>query len=253
MVAGVAELKTDDDRPANRMANTRPAVRMPIGALGDGRPTVATGPPNADPPGIGSERCHGHVRYRTGAVADGMMRPSGTAEVGASRCIERGTRTMKKNVMLVLLTILAAGCGREGASGGPLGVVGAIVTAPVTIPVMTIAARVNDREAFLESARRNQRPLPPIDVQSRRQAAETLALALSKDVIDKGVYWQNDKDASGYAAVGGVTVLATGRTDDGRTCREVLIETGMAQQPTDQRVRTFCRDGSGWRNVPAEH
>ena len=146
---------------------------------------------------------------------------------------------MKKNAMLVLLAILAAGCGREGVTGGPLDVVGALVTAPITTPVMTIAARVNGCDAFLESARRNQRPVPPIDAQSRRQAAEALDLALGKDVIGEGVYWQNDKDASGYAAGGGVTGLATGRTDDGRTCREMLIETGMAQQPTDQRVRTF--------------
>ena len=159
---------------------------------------------------------------------------------------------MKKNAMLVLLTILAAGCGHGGVTRESLGVVGAIVTAPITMPVMIIGARINDREAFLESARHNQRPLPPIDVQSRRQAAETLDLALDKGVVDEGMYWQNDRDTSGYAAGGGVTVLATERTDDGRTCREVLIETGMAQKPTDQRVRTFCRDGSGWRNAPAE-
>ena len=57
------------------------------------------------------------------------------------------------------------------------------------------------------------------------------------------VYWQNDDDASGYAA-GGITVLATGRTEDGRLCRKALVETAMAKCPTDRRVRTWCRDGT---------
>ena len=52
----------------------------------------------------------------------------------------------------------------------------------------------------------------------------------------------------GYAA-GGASVLATGQTKHGRACREVLIETAMAGRPTDQRVRTYCRDGAGWSMV----
>ena len=76
-------------------------------------------------------------------------------------------------------------------------------------------------------------------------ARATLEQALERVTIHEGLYWQNDEDASGYAA-GGVTVLATGRTDDGRPCREVLIETAMEGRPTDQRVRTYCRDGARW-------
>ena len=48
---------------------------------------------------------------------------------------------------------------------------------------------------------------------------------------------------------GWVTVLATGRTEDGRLCREVLIETAMERHPTEQCVRTWCRDCSGWQKV----
>ena len=76
-------------------------------------------------------------------------------------------------------------------------------------------------------------------------ARATLEKALELGRIDEGLYWQNDEDASGFAA-GGVTVLATGPTDDGRVCREVLIETTMERRPTDQRVRTYCRDGARW-------
>ena len=37
-----------------------------------------------------------------------------------------------------------------------------------------------------------------------------------------------------------------GQMDDGRSCRAVLIETVMERRSTDQRVRTYCRDGAGW-------
>ena len=95
---------------------------------------------------------------------------------------------------------------------------------------------------------RNDRPLPPIDAQSREMARQILEQALERGTIDEGLLWQNDEDAGGHAA-GGVTVLAVGRTKDGRRCREVLIETAMERRPTDQRVRTDCRDGAGWRSA----
>ena len=148
---------------------------------------------------------------------------------------------MTRIATLVLAASLIGGC----APDGRLGAVGAIVTAPITAPIMFLSARMNDREDHIERARRNERPLPPIDAQSREMARATLEQALERGKIDEGLYWQNDEDASGYAA-GGVTVLATGRVDDGRPCREVLVETAMEGQPTDQRVRTYCRDGARW-------
>ena len=148
---------------------------------------------------------------------------------------------MKRATPLVLAGIVVAGC----APDGPLGTVGAIVTAPITAPVMFVSARLNDHEDHLERARRNDRPLPPIDAESTAMARTSLEQALERGKTDAGLYWQNDEDASGYAA-GGVTVLATGQTDDGQPCREVLIETAMARRPTDQRVRTYCQDGATW-------
>ena len=148
---------------------------------------------------------------------------------------------MTKIAMLLIAASFIGGC----APDGPLGTVGAIVTAPVTAPVMFVSARLNDREDHLERARRNHRPLPPIDAESSAMARATVEQALERGTIDEGLYWQNDEDASGYAA-GGVTLLATGQADDGRPCREVLIETAMEGRPTDQRVRTYCRTGSRW-------
>ena len=143
--------------------------------------------------------------------------------------------------MLVLAASLIGGC----APDGPLGTVGAIVTAPATAPVMFLSARMNNREDHLDGARRNDRPLCPIDAQSKEMARATLEQALERGTTDEVLHWQNDEDASRYAA-GGVTVLATGRADDGRRCREVLIEIAIARRPTDQWVRTYCRDGARW-------
>ena len=151
---------------------------------------------------------------------------------------------MRKTALLMLAATLSQGC----APNGPLGAVGAIVTAPITAPIMFFSARMNDREAFLERARQNQRPLPPMDARSEAQARATLEQALERGAIDESLYWQNKEDTNGEAA-GGVTVLAAGRTDDGRICREVQIVTTMHPRWTDQRVQTYCRDETGWSVV----
>ena len=114
---------------------------------------------------------------------------------------------MTRIALLVLAASFAAGC----APDGPLGTVGAIVTAPITAPVMFVSARMNDREDHLKRARRNDRPLPPIDAQSGDMARETLKQALERGTIDEGLYWKNDEDASGYAA-GGVREPTRGLT-----------------------------------------
>ena len=148
---------------------------------------------------------------------------------------------MTRAALSALAASLLVACTPEG----PLGVVGAIVTAPITAPVMFVSARMHDWEDFLDDARQNARPLPPIDARSQAEAQTTLERALERGEIDQGLYWENNDDVSGNAA-GGVTALAAGRMDDGRNCREVLIETVVERRPTDQRVRTYCRDGAGW-------
>ena len=153
----------------------------------------------------------------------------------------RGRHGVRRPAMLVLGVSLIADCTPDG----PLGTVGAVATAPITAPVMFVSARMNDQEDHLERARRNDRPLPPIDAESTAMAQTTLEQALERGKTDAGLFWQNDRDASGYAA-GGVTVLATGQTDDGRPCWEVLVETAMEGRPTDQRVPTYCRNGARW-------
>ena len=78
----------------------------------------------------------------------------------------RGEESVTSMGLLALAASLMAGC----APDGPLGTVGTIVTAPITAPitapVIFVSARMNDREDHSERARRNDRPLPPIDVRS---------------------------------------------------------------------------------------
>ena len=148
---------------------------------------------------------------------------------------------MTKYGVLMLATILTAAC----AGQGPLETVGAVITAPIMAPTMFFAARINGREAFLERARQNHRPLPPLDAKSKEKARVTLEQALDGGVVDEGIYWQNDNDEGGYKA-GGVTVLRLEGSGDQEICREVLIETVVADRPTDQRVRLYCWAENGW-------
>ena len=158
---------------------------------------------------------------------------------------------MKKIAMFMLATALVAGCGGKNGTGGPLGVAGAILTAPITAPIMFLGARRNDDRVLhdrVEAARRNHSPPPRIDARSRERAEGTLQTALARGAVNKAIYWQNRHDASGHV-VGAATVLAKGRTGDGQPCREVLVETTVEGLPTDWRTRTLCRTGARWTEI----
>ena len=130
---------------------------------------------------------------------DEIARPE-RAVLHAGEACDEGEASVTRIAMLALAGWLIAGCKPDGL----LGTVGAIVTAPITAPVMFVSARMNDRKDHLERARRNHRPLPPIDAESESSdmAQATLEQALKQGRIDAGLYWQNDEDASGYAAGG---------------------------------------------------
>ena len=160
---------------------------------------------------------------------------------------------MKKPAALVLIASLAAGCGQSSGAGRPLDVAAAIVTAPIIAPIMFFAARRNDGGALherVERARQNQSPPPLIDPRPAARSAATLKLALDRGAENESAYWENAHDATGHVA-GGVTVLADGQADDGRYCREVLVETTVEGLPTDWRVRAFCREDDRWQEVEA--
>ena len=156
---------------------------------------------------------------------------------------ERGT--MKALAPLALAATIIHGCG----TAEPLETVAAIVTAPIIAPIMIFEARRNDRESFLEKARRNDRVLPPLDETSQAIAQAALKPVLENGTVGRTVGWENRAERSG-ATGGGVTVLATWTSDDTKQCRELLIERHIGRKATGQRVRTYCRENEGWRARP---
>ena len=148
-------------------------------------------------------------------------------------------KAVTRIALLALTGSLIAGCARDGT----LGTVGAIVTVPITAPVMFVSARRNGHGDHLERARRNDRPPPPIEGQSREMARATLEEAFERGAIDEGLNWQNDEEASGYAA-GGVTVLAD-REMDGLAGKCSLRAGWSGAPPTSEFGRTAGMAGVG--------
>ena len=89
---------------------------------------------------------------------------------------------MKLIALLALAAPPMLGCKPDG----PLGALGAIVTAPVTVPVMFVFARLSDMKDHLERAKRNDRPLSPIDARSKAMAGATLEEVLERGAVDEG-------------------------------------------------------------------
>ena len=126
----------------------------------------------------------------------------GWGVVRSVRHRDEGENAVTRTALLRLVANLVAGC----APDRPPGAVGAIATAPI----MFVSARMNDREDHLERARRNDRPMPPIDEETRAMAQATLEKALELGRTDEDLYGPNDEHATGHAA-GEATVLPTGR------------------------------------------
>ena len=150
--------------------------------------------------------------------------------------------TMKALGPLVVAVTIIEGCG----AAQPLETVTAIVTAPLTAPIMIFEARRNDQEAWLERSRRNDRVWPPLDEASRAIAQAALEQVLEDGTIGQTVGWHNTHEHSGPTG-GTLTVLATWRSPDAKQCRELLVERHLTRKTTDQRVRTYCRENGGWR------
>ena len=97
----------------------------------------------------------------------------------------RREESVRRIVLLALAGGLVAGC----APDGPLGTVGAIVTAPITAPVMFVSARMNDREDHLARARRNDRPMlalrrPPVRLASGSHCTNRLSQSCPARAMD---------------------------------------------------------------------
>ena len=127
---------------------------------------------------------------------------------------------------IALGTSLATGCSD----------VASIVTAPLTMPVMAIAARVNDGGLSIEELRNT----------SEWKADEALMQALEHGTVGTSTTWTNPTDPQG-PAWGRATLLARGLGPDGQTCWRTRIESRTGDEPSQERIQTLCRVGrNGW-------
>ena len=89
----------------------------------------------------------------------------------------------------------------------------------ITAPVMFFSARMNNREDFLERARQNQRPLPPMDARSEAQARATLEQALERGAIDESSIGRTRKTQTERRQVGSRCLQPDERTTVGSAAR----------------------------------
>ena len=114
--------------------------------------------------------------------------------------------------------------------------VASVVTAPLTMPIMAIAARVNDGGPSIKELRKT----------SEWKAEEALMRALERGAVGASTTWTNPIDPRG-AAWGRATLLARGRGADGQTCWRTRIESRTGSGPGRERIQTLCRVGrNGW-------
>ena len=119
---------------------------------------------------------------------------------------------MKTTAMFVLATALVAGCGGKSGPGSPLGVAGAILTAPITAPIMFFERDATTAGVRVTEARRIG--AEPLASAPNRRAFSGTGRGGTSDrarggAVNETVHWQNRHDASGHV-VGGATVLAKG-------------------------------------------
>ena len=130
---------------------------------------------------------------------------------------------------IVLGTSVASGCGT----------VAAVATAPITMPIMIIGARVNDGGPSIEELRKT----------SQWKAEEALMHALKHGTIGSSTTWTNPSDPQG-PAWGRSTLLVQGRGAEGETCWRTRIESRTGDEPIEEKTETLCRVGrNGWRVV----
>ena len=141
----------------------------------------------------------------------------------------RATMKLAQMAATALGTSVASGCGT----------VAAVATAPITMPIMIIGARVNDGGPSIEELRET----------SQWKAEEALVRALEHGTVGSSSTWTNANDPQG-PAWGRSTLLAQGRGAEGETCWRTRIESRMGDEPIEEKTQTLCRVGrNGWRIV----
>ena len=111
--------------------------------------------------------------------------------------------------------------------------------------VFGLGIQTDDGVGARPDLHRNPRVQEGLDLPSQALAQRNLAYALLQGRPRVGVYWENPANRGGRAA-GAATIIGDTTDEDGRQCREVLMETEREGEPADERLLTFCRSESGW-------
>lgn len=155
-------------------------------------------------------------------------------------------RTATKLASVVASTMLLAGCEAKNVpAASPLDLLGPLVNAPISAPLSALGIRPNDGTASAPELHTNPRALEGLDLPSQVLAQRNLAYALEEGRPHAGVYWENPANR-GARAAGAATVMQETTHEDGRRCREVLVETELEGEPSDKRLLTYCRSEAGW-------
>ena len=163
----------------------------------------------------------------------------------AVRNTPNSNRTGKRLISLLALPMLVAGCAKEGPNASPLDILGPLVNAPIAAPFSALGVRPNDGETTLPELHDNPRALEGLDLPSQVLAQRNLAYALEQGRLHVSVYWENPAN-QGAGAAGAATVMQESTHEDGRRCREMLIETELKGEQSDKRLLTYCRSEAGW-------
>ena len=169
-----------------------------------------------------------------------------TPPIVAARNASRSKRTVKKLAPVLALATLGAGCAKtDSPATSPLDLLGPLVNAPISAPLAALGIRLDDGTASAPELHANPRALEGLDLPSQVLAQRNLAYALEEGRPHAGVYWENPANR-GARAAGAATVMQETTQEDGRRCREMLVETELEGEPSDKRLLTYCRSEAGW-------
>lgn len=147
---------------------------------------------------------------------------------------------------VLVLTALVAGCATKNLpTTSPFDLLGPLVNAPIMAAFSAFGISPDDGMTTLPELHRNPRALEGLDLPSQVFAQRNLAYALEQGRLRVGVYWENPANHGGRAA-GAAIIIQDMTHEDGRRCRDVLIETEMEGEPTDKRLLTYCPSEAGW-------
>ena len=169
-----------------------------------------------------------------------------TLSIHAARTTPNRNRTAKKLSAGLALATLVAGCAtKDFPTDSPFDLLGPLVNAPIHAPFSAWGLRPDDGVTTEPELHANPRALEGLDLPSQVLSQRNLAYALKEGRLHVGVYWENPANR-GARAAGAATVMQETTHEDGRRCREVLVETEMEGEQSDKRLLTYCRGEVGW-------